>query len=71
LHATILAVLLGAPMAHAQGAADPSGVWQTQAGDARVKISKCSGGICGVIVSLRETIGECDPDEGKCFIEGP
>ncbi|MCA6110742.1 DUF2147 domain-containing protein [Bradyrhizobium cenepequi] len=57
LIAAMLAVLLGAPMACAQSAAaDPSGVWQTQAGDARVKISKCGGGICGVIVSLREPI---------------
>jgi uncharacterized protein (DUF2147 family) len=60
--AAMLAVLLAAPMAHAQGAADPSGVWQTQAGDARVKISKCGGGICGVIVSLREPI---DPSTGR------
>ncbi|WP_454632496.1 DUF2147 domain-containing protein [Bradyrhizobium cenepequi] len=67
LVAAMLAVLLAAPilaapMARAQGAADPSGVWQTQAGDARVKISKCGGGICGVIVSLREPI---DPSTGR------
>ncbi|WP_027580462.1 DUF2147 domain-containing protein [Bradyrhizobium sp. Ai1a-2] len=62
LIAAMLAVLLAAPTARAQGAADPSGTWQTQAGDARVKISKCSGGICGVIVSLREPI---DPATGR------
>jgi uncharacterized protein (DUF2147 family) len=63
LVAAMLAVLLATPMARAQSAtADPSGVWQTQAGDARVKISKCSGGICGVIVSLREPI---DPATGR------
>jgi uncharacterized protein (DUF2147 family) len=60
--AALLTVLLAAPLAHAESGADPSGVWQTQAGDARVKISKCSGGICGVIVSLREPI---DPATGK------
>ncbi|MCA1453221.1 DUF2147 domain-containing protein [Bradyrhizobium sp. BRP22] len=60
--AAMLAGLLAAPMARAQGAGDPSGVWQTQAGDARVKISKCGGGICGVIVSLREPI---DPATGR------
>ncbi|MFH0298967.1 DUF2147 domain-containing protein [Bradyrhizobium sp. 31Argb] len=62
LIAAMLAVLLAAPTARAQNAADPSGTWQTQAGDARVKISKCSGGICGVIVSLREPI---DPATGR------
>ncbi len=56
------AALLAAPTAYAQGTGEPTGVWQTQAGDARVKISKCGGGICGVIVSLKETI---DPATGK------
>jgi uncharacterized protein (DUF2147 family) len=60
--AASLAVLLTAPLAQAQGASEPTGIWQTQAGDARVKISKCGGGICGVIVSLREPI---DPATGK------
>lgn len=49
----LLAALTGATTAHAQGA-DASGTWLTQAGDARVKISKCGGGICGVVVWLRE-----------------
>lgn len=48
-----LAALLGAPAARAQSA-DANGTWLTQAGDARVKISKCGGGICGIIVWLRE-----------------
>ncbi|PPQ18799.1 DUF2147 domain-containing protein [Bradyrhizobium sp. AC87j1] len=47
----LLAALLGAPAAHAQSA---DGTWLTQAGDARVKISKCGGGICGVVAWLRE-----------------
>lgn len=47
----ILAALIGAPPAYAQSA---EGTWLTQAGDARVKISKCGGGICGHIVWLRE-----------------
>ena len=50
----ILAALLAAPTARAQGAGDPAGIWSTQAGDARVRVSKCGGGICGVIVGLRE-----------------
>jgi uncharacterized protein (DUF2147 family) len=44
------------------GRRDPTGVWLTQAGDARVKVSKCGGGICGVIVGLKEPI---DPATGK------
>ena len=51
--AALLAALLGATTAHAQST-EATGTWLTQAGDARVKISKCGGGICGVIVWLRE-----------------
>jgi uncharacterized protein (DUF2147 family) len=57
----VTAVLLGAPAAHAQGA-EPTGVWLTQAGDAKVRVSKCGGGICGVVVGLKEPI---DPATGK------
>lgn len=41
---------------------DPTGIWQTQAGDARVRVSKCGNGICGVIVGLRDKI---DPATGR------
>jgi uncharacterized protein (DUF2147 family) len=58
----ITAAWLTAPSARAQGATEATGVWQTQAGDARVKVSKCGGGICGVIVSLKDPI---DPATGK------
>ena len=37
----IAAALLAASSARAQGAGEPTGVWLTQAGDARV--SKCGG----------------------------
>ncbi|SEO00136.1 DUF2147 domain-containing protein [Bradyrhizobium sp. OK095] len=47
----ILAALFGTTSAQAQSA---DGTWLTQAGDARVKISKCGAGICGQIVWLRE-----------------
>jgi uncharacterized protein (DUF2147 family) len=62
----IIAALFAAPSARAQSASEPSGVWQTQAGDARVKISKCSGGICGVIVWLKDPI---NPATGKPQID--
>lgn len=57
-----LAMLLVAPAARAQGAGEPTGIWMTQAGDARVRVSKCGGGLCGVIVGLRDPI---DPATGK------
>lgn len=53
--AVVVASMLAAA-AYAQGDGDPSGIWLTQAGDAKVKVSKCGGGICGVIVWLREPI---------------
>jgi uncharacterized protein (DUF2147 family) len=59
---TIAAALLAAPTARAQGANHPAGIWLTQAGDARVKVSKCGSGICGVIVGLKQPI---DPATGK------
>jgi uncharacterized protein (DUF2147 family) len=62
----ILAALLAAPLARAQGTAEPTGIWMTQAGDARVKVSKCGGGICGVIVGLREPI---DPATGRPAVD--
>ena len=52
----ILTALFGAAPATAQTGGDVSGIWLTQAGDARVRVSKCGGGICGVIVWLREPI---------------
>jgi uncharacterized protein (DUF2147 family) len=58
----VAAALLAAPSARAQGAGEPSGIWLTQAGDARVRVSKCGGGICGVIVGLKQPI---DPATGK------
>ena len=41
---------------------DPSGAWLTQAGDARVQVSRCGAGICGRIVWLRDPI---DPKTRK------
>ena len=44
-----LALLLDAPATRAQTRDDVSGIWLTQAGDAKIRISKCGGGICGVV----------------------
>jgi uncharacterized protein (DUF2147 family) len=62
----VLTALLGAPAAHAQVSSDPSGIWLTQAGDARVRVSKCGGGICGVIVWLKDPI---DPATGRPAVD--
>jgi uncharacterized protein (DUF2147 family) len=53
---------LGAAPARAQAGGDVDGIWLTQAGDARVRVSKCGGGICGVIVWLRDPV---NPATGK------
>ena len=62
----VVAALLGASPAKAQTGGEPVGTWLTQAGDARVRISKCGGGICGIIVGLREPI---DPATGQPAID--
>src|SRR5882757_5574005 len=62
----IVAAFLAAPSVQAQVAGDPAGIWLTQAGDARVKVSKCGSGICGVVVGLKEPI---DPATGKPQID--
>src|ERR1700681_1578022 len=58
----ILAALPGAPAARAQAGGEVSGIWLTQAGDAKVRVSKCGGGICGVVIWLKDPI---DPATGK------
>jgi uncharacterized protein (DUF2147 family) len=52
----VLAALYGLPGAQAQAGGEVSGVWLTQAGDAKVRVSRCSGGICGVVVWLKDPI---------------
>ena len=52
----ILAAFMAALPARAQAGAEVGGIWLTQAGDAKVRVSKCGGGICGVIVWLKDPI---------------
>jgi uncharacterized protein (DUF2147 family) len=58
----ISTALLAALPGKAQTGGEVSGVWVTQAGDARVRVSKCGGGVCGVVIWLRDPI---DPATGK------
>ena len=58
----IVAAMLAAAPVQAQTGGDPSGIWLTQAGDAKVRVSKCGGGLCGVVIWLRDPI---DPSTGK------
>jgi uncharacterized protein (DUF2147 family) len=58
----ILTALLGPTAAKAQADGDPSGIWLTRAGDAKVRVSKCGGGICGVVIWLKDPT---NPATGK------
>ena len=62
----VLTALLGIQPTRAQTGDEVSGVWLTQAGDARVRVSKCGGGICGVVVWLKDPI---NPATGKPQID--
>src|SRR5258707_11993746 len=59
---TTLALLLAAPIARAQSSGEVSGIWLTQAGDAKVPVSKCSGGIFGGGILLEDPL---NPPDGK------
>ena len=62
----MLTALPVAPPAKAQAGGEVSGIWLTQAGDAKVRVSKCGGGICGVVVWLKDPI---DPATGKPAVD--
>src|SRR3569833_133580 len=58
-----LAMMTVAPLpGKAQDANAVTGIWLTEKGDARIRVTTCGAGICGKVVSLREPI---DPDTGK------
>jgi uncharacterized protein (DUF2147 family) len=57
-----LAFFLGFGEVWAQTANSPTGVWLTEAGDAKIRISLCGTGLCGTIVWLKVPI---DPATGK------
>jgi uncharacterized protein (DUF2147 family) len=59
-------VLTASQIARGEPAGDPRGVWLTEAGDARVHVSKCGEALCGTIVWLKEPI---DSATGKPQID--
>ena len=59
---TIAALLMGLAQARTGEADAVSGIWLTAAGDAKIRISPCPAGLCGVIVWLKSPI---DPATGK------
>src|ERR1700712_4564614 len=63
---SVLAALLCAPVAMAQTAGSPMGIWLTQAGDAKVRVSNCGGAICGVVVWLRDPV---NPATGQPMVD--
>jgi uncharacterized protein (DUF2147 family) len=46
----------------AESANDPTGIWLTQAGDAKIRVNRCGAGLCGTIVWLKVPK---DPATGK------
>jgi uncharacterized protein (DUF2147 family) len=62
----LAAAYLVGPAANGASAADVGGVWLTQAGDAKVRVSRCGGGLCGTVVWLRDPI---DSATGKAQID--
>ena len=61
-----LTTILSVQLAAAQTPADPTGIWLTQAGDAKVRVSKCRAGLCGIVAWLRDPI---DPATGKPAVD--
>jgi uncharacterized protein (DUF2147 family) len=59
---TLIAMALTVAPGSAETNVDPTGVWLTEAGDAKILVSKCGSGICGTIVWLKAPI---DPATGK------
>jgi len=49
-------VLVVASSALASGSDDPTGVWLTEAGDAKVAVSRCGSALCGRVVWLKSPI---------------
>jgi uncharacterized protein (DUF2147 family) len=56
------ALSLAATSGFADSDSDPTGIWLTGAGDAKIRVSQCGTGICGTVVWLKVPI---DPATGR------
>jgi uncharacterized protein (DUF2147 family) len=54
--ALALAAGLGAGVAADAAAGDPSGLWLTAGGDAKIQVSRCGRAVCGRVVWLRNPV---------------
>lgn len=50
----------------AMAADDPTGTWLTQAGDAKIKVTKCGAELCGTVIWLKQPM---DTDTGKPAVD--
>jgi uncharacterized protein (DUF2147 family) len=48
-------------------AAEPTGTWLTQQGDARIRVAKCGSAMCGTVVWLRDAL---DAQTGQAPVDG-
>lgn len=62
----LVGALFAAPAAKAQSGNEANGLWETQAGDARVRVGKCGNALCATVASLRDKI---DPKTGKPAVD--
>lgn len=60
--ASIVMVATSPLPGNAQDQSSVAGIWLTEKGDARIRITICGAGICGKVIALREPI---DPETGK------
>lgn len=60
--ASLVVAATGSLPGNAQDNSPVTGIWLTEKGDARIRITTCGAGICGKVIALREPI---DPDTGK------
>jgi uncharacterized protein (DUF2147 family) len=61
-YAAVAVAILGLALARPSHAADISGVWLTNTGDAHIRIAKCGANMCGTIVWLKDPK---DPATGR------
>ena len=66
LRSACAALCLALGAISAAQAAEPTGTWLTQNGDAHIRIAKCGSSMCGTIVWLKDPI---DPTTGEAPID--